>query len=321
MVNHQSQKNSCKQAFNQRIHQRKIGIRTVFPVGKVKKKPSGQCRGNCSAGQDNQNNIKFNDYLDIACGTGNITVRLAKHFKDIYGVDLSEDMLREAFDKLKSERIKGKIICQDMTELSLNRKFDLITSVLDSTNYITDIEENSEKMTTEISSIGNEMDEMNISIDAATNEINRVNSQSNNVDASFVRNICRKLSNPINIFVVKLKDHVNEVSICWDIIENSYLLLLDSQYAQNADNIEDLHESMTALNTMQTSIFESNKHIEDFIDVLRKCLGMERRLNKAISSLICELEEYLQMTDTISSSVDRILSKGKIVMDSLQKQS
>ena len=48
--------------------------------------------------------------------------------------------LREAFDKLKSERIKGKIICQDMTELSLNRKFDLITSVLDSTNYITDIE-------------------------------------------------------------------------------------------------------------------------------------------------------------------------------------
>ena len=83
----------------------------------------------------NENNIEFNDYLDIACGTGNVTVRIAKHFKNIYGVDLSEDMLREAFDKLKSERIKGKIICQDMTELSLNRKFDLITSVLDSTNY------------------------------------------------------------------------------------------------------------------------------------------------------------------------------------------
>ena len=88
----------------------------------------------------NENNIEFNDYLDIACGTGNVTVRIAKHFKNIYGVDLSEDMLREAFDKLKSERIKGKIICQDMSELSLNRKFDLITSVLDSTNSVTDIE-------------------------------------------------------------------------------------------------------------------------------------------------------------------------------------
>lgn len=87
----------------------------------------------------NSYNIELNDYLDIACGTGNVTIRLAKYFKNIYGVDLSEDMLREAFDKFKEARIKGKIICQDMTELSLNKEFDLITSVLDSTNYITDL--------------------------------------------------------------------------------------------------------------------------------------------------------------------------------------
>ena len=87
----------------------------------------------------NSYNVELNDYLDIACGTGNVTIRLAKYFKNIYGVDLSEDMLREAFDKFKEARIKGKIICQDMTELSLNREFDLITSVLDSTNYITDL--------------------------------------------------------------------------------------------------------------------------------------------------------------------------------------
>lgn len=87
----------------------------------------------------NSYNVELNDYLDIACGTGNVTIRVAKHFKNIYGVDLSEDMLREAFDKFKEARIKGKIICQDMTELSLNKEFDLITSVLDSTNYITDL--------------------------------------------------------------------------------------------------------------------------------------------------------------------------------------
>ena len=87
----------------------------------------------------NSYNLELNDYLDIACGTGNVTIRIAKYFKNIYGVDLSEDMLREAFDKFKESRIKGKIICQDMTELSLNREFDLITSVLDSTNYITDL--------------------------------------------------------------------------------------------------------------------------------------------------------------------------------------
>lgn len=83
-----------------------------------------------------ENSIVLDDYLDIACGTANVTVRLAKYFKDIYAVDLSEDMLREAFDKFKTNRVKGKIICQDMTELSLNKQFNLITSVLDATNYI-----------------------------------------------------------------------------------------------------------------------------------------------------------------------------------------
>lgn len=84
----------------------------------------------------NDEKVKFNSYLDVACGTGNVTIRLAEKFKEIFAVDLSEDMLREAFEKFKVNKIKGKVICQDMTELCLNRKFDLITSVLDSTNYI-----------------------------------------------------------------------------------------------------------------------------------------------------------------------------------------
>ena len=88
-----------------------------------------------------ENNIEFNNYLDIACGTGNVTVRLAKSFKEVYAVDLSEDMLREAYEKFRKDKIKGRIICQNMASLSLNKKFDLITSVLDSTNYITEEED------------------------------------------------------------------------------------------------------------------------------------------------------------------------------------
>lgn len=83
-------------------------------------------------------NIQFNNYLDLACGTGNVAVIIAKEFKNNYAVDLSEDMLRTAFEKFKENKVKAKIICQDMSDLQLNNKFDLITSVLDSTNYITD---------------------------------------------------------------------------------------------------------------------------------------------------------------------------------------
>ena len=81
------------------------------------------------------------DYLDLACGTGNVAIRMAKYFKNTYAVDLSEDMLREAYDKFRKERMKCKIICQDMTELSLNHSFDVITCVLDSTNYILEDED------------------------------------------------------------------------------------------------------------------------------------------------------------------------------------
>ena len=75
-------------------------------------------------------------------------------------------------------------------------------------DYIADIEENSTKMTDEITSMGSEMNEMNISINTASNEIDRVKVQSGNVDASFVRNICRKLSSPVDVFAGKLKSHV-----------------------------------------------------------------------------------------------------------------
>lgn len=88
-----------------------------------------------------ENNLKFEDYLDLACGTGNVSINVAKYFKTVYAVDLSDDMLNVAFDKFKKNKIKAKVICQDMCELSLNKRFDLITSVLDSTNYITEDED------------------------------------------------------------------------------------------------------------------------------------------------------------------------------------
>lgn len=86
-------------------------------------------------------NIKCNDYLDLACGTGNIAMRMAKLFKEVYAVDLSYDMLTEANDKFRANNIQAKIICQDMCELDLMHDFDCITCVLDSTNYIIEEEE------------------------------------------------------------------------------------------------------------------------------------------------------------------------------------
>lgn len=81
-------------------------------------------------------NIEKRDYLDLACGTGNMTLEMSKYFKNIWAVDLSSQMLAEAEIKFRVSNKKAKFVCQDICNLKLNNKFDLITCCLDSTNYI-----------------------------------------------------------------------------------------------------------------------------------------------------------------------------------------
>ncbi|WP_446899848.1 class I SAM-dependent DNA methyltransferase [Clostridium sp. LBM24168] len=81
-------------------------------------------------------NINSGKYLDIGCGTGNLTEKIAPFFDSIWCVDFSNDMLAEAESKFRNKNLKITLICQNMIELNLNMKFDLITCCLDSTNYI-----------------------------------------------------------------------------------------------------------------------------------------------------------------------------------------
>lgn len=89
----------------------------------------------------NEQKISFDNYLDLACGTGNVTAKLVNNFKEAIASDLSEDMLIEAKDKLKKEKVKCKLLCADMTNFNINKEFDLITSVLDASNYIIEDED------------------------------------------------------------------------------------------------------------------------------------------------------------------------------------
>lgn len=86
-------------------------------------------------------NVEARDYLDLACGTGNMTIEIAKQFKNIWAVDISSQMLTEAESKFRYSNKKAKFVCQDICSLKLNNKFDLITCCLDSTNYLLKEEE------------------------------------------------------------------------------------------------------------------------------------------------------------------------------------
>lgn len=87
-------------------------------------------------------NLKPKLVLDLACGTGNMTLRLAKKGYDMTGVDLSEQMLSKAMEKAEEEKIENILFLnQDMREFELYGTVDSIICLCDSINYILEEDE------------------------------------------------------------------------------------------------------------------------------------------------------------------------------------
>ena len=82
--------------------------------------------------------VKPRTCVDLACGTGSVSVLLAEKGLDVIGVDMSEDMLTVAFDKASNMENPPRFVCQKLQELRLPKGVDLAVCALDSLDYITD---------------------------------------------------------------------------------------------------------------------------------------------------------------------------------------
>lgn len=81
--------------------------------------------------------LKPRTVVDLACGTGSVTKILAEKGFDVIGVDLSEEMLTEAFQKVQDMGNPPRFVCQPLQELWLPRGVDMAVCALDSLDYIT----------------------------------------------------------------------------------------------------------------------------------------------------------------------------------------
>ena len=78
--------------------------------------------------------------LDLACGTGSVSVRLAEKGYEVIGVDLSPEMLSEAQNKAYSAGQNILFLCQDMTALDLYGTVDAAVCTLDGLCHLPDEE-------------------------------------------------------------------------------------------------------------------------------------------------------------------------------------
>ncbi len=83
----------------------------------------------------------FSYYLDLGAGTGNLSAILGSYFKETYLVDLSPEMLTLASDKFEIKEIPYKSFAIGMTQIHFPKRFSLITSSMDSINYLLEEEE------------------------------------------------------------------------------------------------------------------------------------------------------------------------------------
>jgi len=74
--------------------------------------------------------------LDLACGTGNMTLELALRGYEVIGVDSSSTMLEVAQRKFRSQGLLGEFFLGDMRDFSIPRQVDAVVSVFDSMNYL-----------------------------------------------------------------------------------------------------------------------------------------------------------------------------------------
>lgn len=84
--------------------------------------------------------LKPRTAVDLACGTGSVTVLLAKKGLQVTGVDMSEEMLCQASQKAMQAEVNIPLVCQRLEKLHLPRGVDLAVCALDSLDYITDPE-------------------------------------------------------------------------------------------------------------------------------------------------------------------------------------
>lgn len=75
--------------------------------------------------------------IDLGCGTGTLTLRLAAEGYQMTGVDFASDMLTIAAQHAADEGTQVQWIHQDLTTLDVGKAFDVAVSYCDVINYIT----------------------------------------------------------------------------------------------------------------------------------------------------------------------------------------
>lgn len=243
------------------------------------------------------------------------------HFKKFYD-------LVEYLDKNLNGAVSGEVVFSNPVSDFLDKNQIQPQNLFISTDYsleipagekgfldfLADIEEDTDQMNADIIAISSDIEVMNQGIDGCTEEINRVQKKGGNGTASFVRKQSKKAAGFISDFSKQLKQHTESMQLLWSKIEKNTLGLLDNEYASKPENKKSLTDYIKALFRMMRSIKDANESVSDMKKASLNNLGLERSMNQSILFLDQDLTAYLDMTEQMIKSIERIISRSRFVI-------
>ena len=78
---------------------------------------------------------------EMGCGTGSISIRLAKAGIPLLATDLSPEMIAVAQDKARASGAQVQFAVQDMTRFAVPRRVHAVLCACDGVNYLTDLKQ------------------------------------------------------------------------------------------------------------------------------------------------------------------------------------
>lgn len=76
--------------------------------------------------------------LDVGCGTGTLSLALARSGADVFGIDLSKEMIEVAIKRAEESKLSIHFEQQNMQDVTSNHQFDAAVIAIDSINYLQD---------------------------------------------------------------------------------------------------------------------------------------------------------------------------------------
>ena len=181
-------------------------------------------------------------------------------------------------------------------------------------DFLADIEANAEKLTSTINEMTCEMQEMNDGVSRSSSEIDRVNKNGGNSTAAFVRKETKKAAKHIETFSSKLRGHNKNMSELWDEIEKNSIGLLENPFSNRTENRDGLIKYLKSLYDMKTAAAGSAESISGLRTTMQGIVGIERSMNQAVRFANEDLTTYVNFTERLCASIEKILIKARFVV-------